>query len=201
MQGPEIDARTPQGQEEYRGDSEYRYLLARVIETFPIPNPHGMCNGGSMLFIMLNPSIADADRDDPTIRRCRGFALRDRANKLRVVNLFAYRATDPRVLNAAAAAGRDIVGEENYPIIREQVLAATVVVCAWGTRGYTTAPLRRATERGVFVIQNALKEAGKIGYCLGRPTKEGMPRHPLYAHSFAALNVWHSPSNHLAGWV
>src|SRR5438105_250311 len=72
-------------------DKQYRYLLTRSWDHIP----------QAMTWIMLNPSTADAFRDDPTIRRCISFARREGCGSIRVVNLFALRATDPRDLTAS----------------------------------------------------------------------------------------------------
>jgi hypothetical protein len=66
----------------------YRYLLGRT--GWP------GCSGGNMLFVMLNPSTADVYEDDNTIRRCTTFAQREGQSAMEVVNLYAYRSTDPK---------------------------------------------------------------------------------------------------------
>src|SRR5262247_619495 len=80
---------------------------------------------------MLNPSTADAWRDDPTIRRCVALSRAMGFDALVVVNLFALRATDPRVLRRAA----DPVGAGNARAIARAVGSASVVVAAWGVHG------------------------------------------------------------------
>lgn len=102
-------------------DGVYRYSLTRDWdETLPV-----------MLFVMLNPSTADAVVDDQTIRRCIGFAERAYMGGLEVVNLFAFRATDPKEMKAAP----DPVGPENNTVIRQALSEAKTVVCAWGAHG------------------------------------------------------------------
>lgn len=130
----------------------YRYRLLREWdETQP-----------RACFCMLNPSTADAWRDDATIRRCLGFARSWGCGSLEVVNLFAYRATSPAVLQQAS----DPIGSENDRHIQEAVSAAQIVVAAWGTHGEF---LKR--DRAVVPL---LGEA----HCLGM-TKSAFPRHPL----------------------
>jgi hypothetical protein len=68
--------------------ARHRYLLTRIWDKATPP----------VCFIMLNPSTADHHRDDPTIKRCMGFARRWGHGGIQVVNLFAYRATDPKEL-------------------------------------------------------------------------------------------------------
>ena len=145
-------------------DGRYRYLLARRVG--PGPN--------MATFIMLNPSTADATVDDPTIRKCIGFSRRWRCGVLRVVNLFAFRATDLGLLKAAA----DPVGPENLQwILRsvedtEQPPVRSTVVCAWGVHGahqnQDVAILRLLQRRAIPLVALGL-------------TKDGHPRHPLYA--------------------
>lgn len=99
----------------------YRYHLTRYWG-----------NGAALLFVMLNPSTADANLDDPTIRKCIGFAERNGCEGIEVVNLFAFRATDPRELKRAGYP----IGPENNAIIRSTAMDVAErggrIVCAWG---------------------------------------------------------------------
>lgn len=145
----------------------YRYVLQRSLGS--ILRWHR-----PMLFIMLNPSTADATHDDPTIRRCIGFAKREGMTHLAVVNLFALRATDPRQLQAAD----DPIGPENDRHIAEQVAKHPgAIVAAWGAH-----PFARARARDV------LTKFGPFN-CLGT-TRAGYPRHPLYVPSAQPLEVF-----------
>jgi hypothetical protein len=138
----------------------HRYLLTREL-------------GGTSTctWIMLNPSTADADVDDPTIRRCVAFTKAWGYGRLEVVNLFAYRATNPKELAEAASAGINAVGEDNDEHIIGSALAADRVVAAWGAHPY-------AATRGARV-RWLLSGVRDRTCCLGR-TKTGYPRHPLY---------------------
>ncbi len=100
----------------------YRYSLTRVWNP-ALPR---------IYFVMLNPSTADATQDDPTIRKCRGFASRAGAGSLKVVNLYALRSTDPNAL--LAAAWEDRIGPENDWHMRGAMNRAGRVVFAWGAR-------------------------------------------------------------------
>jgi hypothetical protein len=147
-------------------DGRYRYHLRPIIP-----------GGGRLVatFIMLNPSTADHEVDDPTIRKCIGFCRRWGCGELHVVNLFAVRATDPADMRKAS----DPVGPENIDWVRRAVNRTAypsgpadrdIVVCAWGTHG--------------SYMDQDLTVLGWIeGVCkpmaLGI-TRDGHPRHPLY---------------------
>jgi hypothetical protein len=118
-----------------------------------------------ILFIMLNPSTADATQDDPTIRRCIRFAEREQYTDLTVVNLFALRATDPKQLKLVD----DPIGPENNLHIEKAVAGHRnhLIVAAWGAHPFARFRGHEVNSRfGPFE-------------CLG-VTKCGDPRHPLY---------------------
>ena len=127
----------------------------------------------TMCFIMLNPSKADAAIDDPTVRRCIRFA-RDRGyGGISVVNLFAFRATDPAELKASGW----LVGPDNDVHILRAVFDASEVVCAWG-----------ANARGhprVVQVRNLIS-LWCVPVALGL-TDDGVPRHPLYLRADSVL--------------
>ncbi len=127
-------------------------------------------------FIMLNPSTATAQEDDPTVRRAADFAKRWGYAGLVVTNLFAYRSTDPGRLYHAREEHWylskpicGIVGPENDAAILNVAKGASLVMVAWGVHG-------AIQDRGLRVLE--LLE-GIPCYCLG-VTKEGFPKHPLY---------------------
>jgi len=132
----------------------------------------------SCVFIMLNPSTADGDKDDPTIRRCVGFAKSWKFERLEVVNLFSYRATKPSELFALFPKG-DPIGWQNEEWIGRAVADAGLIVCAWGAHGGFIG--QDETVRGWVEKQSNLPL-----YALGF-TKDGHPRHPLYAPSNSTL--------------
>jgi hypothetical protein len=146
----------------------YRYTLTRDT------------GGGSGIvnFIMLNPSTADASVDDPTIRRCIGFARAWGYRTLVVTNLFALRATDPAALKTAVEA----VGPENDGHLLEQARVADLVVCAWGATG-------KLYGRGDRVTLILAVEARKTLHCL-RKTAAGHPGHPLYLPASLTPQRW-----------
>jgi hypothetical protein len=141
----------------------YRYELTRAWDDGVL-----FASRGELVVVMLNPSTADAERDDPTIRRVVGFAKRDGFSSLRVLNLFALRSTNPNALVHEAA-----VGPDNDQALRDALAAAVArdvpVLAAWGASPWTVArvPHVLALVPGVTWV------------CLGR-TKDGAPRHPLY---------------------
>lgn len=135
-------------------DDVYRYSLTR---TWDAAKPR-------CCFVMLNPSTADASEDDPTIRRCIGFAKAWGYGSLEVVNLFAFRATDPTQLSKTVL---NQVGIENDSYIAKAVENASVVVCAWGC-------FKPATERA----RQVLAMIPKPHYL--KLNKDGVPCHPLY---------------------
>src|ERR1700723_1611406 len=136
----------------------YRYRLSRIWNEAR----------HSLAFVMLNPSTADAEVDDPTVRRCMAFARREGYGGIEVANLYAFRATSPDDLWRA----KDPCGPENDDHLRNVALASaaygTPVVCAWGAHG-------GKTNRPIHLMQ----QVGATLVCLGR-TRGGQPRHPLY---------------------
>jgi hypothetical protein len=139
-------------------DGVYRWTLTRRWSEKPRD-----------VWIMLNPSTADAEVDDATIRRCIGFSRKFGAGGMTVVNLFAYRATDPARLRTE---GIDPVGDRNDGVIaRCAHLARPLggrVICAWGSHAL-----------GVNRGRHVRDLIGSPLFCLGT-TRGGHPRHPLY---------------------
>lgn len=136
----------------------YRYRLSRL-----------WADGQTLAIVMLNPSTADAEQDDPTIRRCVGFARREGFGGIVVVNLFAYRATKPSALWSAPDADR--IGPENDEHISAACKSASRVLLAWGSHG------ERCPGRALEVHVRAAANC-RDTVCLGR-TKDRHPRHPL----------------------
>lgn len=122
---------------------------------------------GTVNFIMLNPSTADEYKNDPTVERCERRAREWGYRRLIVTNLFAFRATDPREMKAAA----DPVGRENDAAIVAAAKESDLVIAAWGNHGFH---LGRAD-----VVRAALCSQRVRLKCL-RVSKSGHPAHPLY---------------------
>lgn len=139
----------------------YRYTLERVWH-------EGL---SSVVFIMLNPSTADHEVDDPTIRRCVDFAKRWGYGGIIVVNLFAVRSKDPQALYAAD----DPVGPDNHTHVKNVLDRAyfqkAAVVCAWGVHGVYMDQDR--TMLGWIEAEGLKPMALDL-------TKAGHPKHPLY---------------------
>jgi len=172
----------PEGTAVVSADGRFRYLLTRAWTN---PAEPGLFDGPGeirrMLFVMVNPSTADGDVDDPTIRRCKGYAKCEGFNRLEVVNLFAYRATNPDDLLKVD----DPVGVENEMYVRHAIEDADMVVCAWGAAyARLHARLFRVEQR--LPIEMMVRSTGKTPYCLGF-TKGGDPRHPLMTKLDALL--------------
>ncbi len=129
---------------------------------------------------MLNPSTADETENDPTVRRCIGFAQEWKCGSLEVVNIFAYRSTDPKKLEKVP----DPVGPDNDNSILKAAHRADIVVAAWGTWG-------RVQDRGEAVRR--LLESCDVHH-LGL-TKAGYPKHPLYLRADTKPILWKLPEN------
>lgn len=136
----------------------------------------------TLLFVMLNPSTADDTKDDPTIRKCIGFASQLGYFALEVVNLFAYRATDPRDLRAAWSSGTDVVGSDNDDTILRSAHDADRVIAAWGA--FSSCNLRTRADE-VLKLLRRHKEVSSFGV-----SKDGSPRHPLMLAYASELKPW-----------
>lgn len=136
---------------------EYRYTLGRVWDP----------KGPRVLFVMLNPSTADAEKDDATVRRCIAFAKSWGYGSLEVGNLFAFRARFPKDLRAAQRP----IGIDNASALQVMQSRAALTILAWGNHG-------EFHDQGNKVGRE-LSLRGKVA-TLGI-TKRGQPRHPLYA--------------------
>lgn len=135
----------------------YRYSLTREWS-----------NGRTVAVIGLNPSTADSTIDDPTVRRCVGFAYSWGFARLVIVNLFAYRSRHPERL----ASVDDPIGPMNDRCLRRVVEIADLTLVAWGNRG------------GFLDRDRALLAWLPEPHCLG-VTSQGFPRHPLYVPASA----------------
>ena len=152
-------------------DGVYRYRLEREGR-----------GTGSTAVIMVNPSTADAENDDATIRKLRGFGDRYGWGRIIVGNLFAYRATDVREL----ARSFDPIGPENDAHLRNILADASRLVVAWGPMGKLPKPLR---QRWRAIHGMAAAEA-LVPKSIGAPAKDGHPCHPLMLPYDRQLQTW-----------
>lgn len=149
---------------------KYRYLLRRAWDH---DKPRA-------LFVMLNPSTADASVDDATIRSCIRLCKAMDYGALEVVNLFAWRATDPDELWKVP----EPVGVKTAETAREALARCRTAICAWGAHPFVD---RNAISRRFYV--EAIEAAHVRAYCLGR-TKSGAPKHPLYIKTGTPLEAY-----------
>lgn len=147
---------------------KYRYLLRR---TWDHAKPRA-------LLIMLNPSTADASTDDATIRSCvrllRGLGY----GSAEVVNLMAWRATNPKELPPKPS---DAMGAGNATVIDAAMSRCDVAICAWGAHPYA--------ERFARAVLDIVSLHRPSAYCFGK-TKSGAPKHPLYIKSGTPLEIF-----------
>ncbi|WP_353930180.1 DUF1643 domain-containing protein [Okeanomitos corallinicola TIOX110] len=147
-------------------DGNYRYLLGRKWDV----------NLQQVTFVMLNPSTADHEKDDQTLRKCINFAKSWGYGSLEVVNLFAYRATKPNKLKS-----KDIepVGSKNNQYILSAIERAEKIILGWGAWlddvSISKYPIIKHRDKEVLTLINDKKPL----YCL-RITKNGYPNHPVY---------------------
>lgn len=149
----------------YSADMEYRYAFGRWWGQEDLAS--------TVVWVLLNPATGDTERRRrPTLERCIAWSRADFSGLL-IVNLFAYRATDPRVLRVAS----DPVGVANDDALRRITADAPRTIVAWGSRGR----LRGRSSAVASVLTTPM--------CLGT-TKRGEPRHPLYVPSGTPLFPW-----------
>jgi len=134
-----------------------------------------------LMFVGLNPSTADEFKNDPTVRRVMGFARQWKYDGLVMMNIFAYRATDPKVMKTVV----DPVGPENDAWLLKMagatIMQGCPIIAGWGAHGVH---LRRDS-----VVIELLSEFDL--YCLGK-TKGGYPKHPLYLRSDTTIGMFSS---------
>lgn len=162
-------------------DGLYRYRLRR---SWAPPEAETR----AVVWVMLNPSTADANIDDATISKCKAFARTWGRDGIIVVNLFAWRATDPRDLVAADLAGKPIRGPENDRYLAETFDLARErewpVIAAWGAH-------KLAGPRGRVVARRAERDHGVTLQAL-KVTASGAPGHPLYLPGASEPFPWQS---------
>ena len=161
----------------FSADRRYRYRLTRKIEG----------GSGAVTFVMLNPSIADESQDDPTIRKCRGFAKRWGYGTMHAVNLSPYRATHPANLYKALPEPRRI-RRQNTSIVLETASESELIVLAYGNPAERLVKTK-GTRGRVRRMTRLLTESGNGLHCLGI-TNSGYPRHPVRIAYDTPLEVY-----------
>jgi hypothetical protein len=132
--------------------------------------------GPAVMVVGLNPSTADAIHNDPTIRRCLGFARAWGYGALCMTNLFAYRALDPARLKRV----KDPIGAENDHSLQQLARGAALILAAWGNHG--------GLHGRDLVVRGLLPELHILGL-----TRMGQPRHPLYLPRGLQPQLWPQP--------
>lgn len=170
-------------------DGWYRYLLRERFDKDPATDVK------PVVFCMLNPSKAGAFRNDPTWTRCCTFARSFGGTSVTVVNVYAYRATDPRDLRAVIRDSGEAVaaGGLNEKFLRELPANALRIV-AWGA-GLPRVSLAR--DRAINHLAGSTVAPYRLA-CLGI-TSAGEPRHPLFLASDTRLQLWRS--GNAPGWA
>lgn len=161
-------------------DRLYRYVLYRSLDgaAWDAERSSEGKLRHSVLFVMLNPSIADERTDDPTVLKCMKFGRRMGMDRLVIVNLFAFRSTDPKALKAQPE-GFDVIGPDNNRVIMEQAKHASKIVCAWGNHGSYL--VRSTAVKGL--IAGSTPETPTYF----KVTNSNEPAHPLYQRDDAPL--------------
>lgn len=150
----------------------YRYSL-RVEINFPNGRSSRCCS-----FIGLNPSTADHNAPDPTVKRCLRWATKWGFDSFVMLNAFAYRATDPENMKSQ----RDPVGQMNDAHLQVNTLCSDRVVVCWGNHG-------GHMGRQDWILINLRTWNEENTFCFGR-TGRGYPKHPLYLRNDTPLERW-----------
>lgn len=145
-------------------------------------------DGESVLFVGLNPSTADEIENDATIRRCIGFAKQWGYAGIYMLNLFAFRSTDPKALTTAL----DPVGPDNDGAFDLYSSRAALIIAAWGS----VPPNRRRNLDWENRINRVLNTLRKPVYCLGQ-TADGRPRHPSRISYAVPRELYWEPSRRI----
>lgn len=167
----------------------YRYRLERA-DLPPLPeviidddNFHPLC-GKVVAFFGINPSTADAELDDSTVRKWTGFCRRWGVPRYIVGNVFAFRATDVGALYHAENA----VGPENLRHLKQIIADADVLVPCWGSSDKVFKSMRGRLQTLLYILQSSGKPVMHFGL-----TKSGDPKHPLMLGYDTPLTEWRMP--------
>ena len=151
----------------------YRYKLWRIWDK----------DKPKVMFLMLNPSTADGTNDDPTIRRCIGYAKSWGYGGLVVCNLFAYRSTHPEtLLYCEETLGINPIGDRNITTIFRQASKVDKIICAWGNEKIVNKLIDDRLRSSLIILKDRL-------YIL-ELSKYGVPKHPLYLKKDLKPILW-----------
>lgn len=199
-------ARGPRGWAAYSPDARvdtdptprrFRYLLGRkiaqprAVDGRALPGGHDLGTTERaarieaelvLLFVLLNPSTATEQDNDPTITRCEGYALDWGYTHLWIANVFAYRSTDPYAMIKAQKRGEDVIGPLNDAAIRAAAAHADAVVCGWGNHG-------RLGDRS-SKVRKMLEDDLRTPHVLKLNHKTEEPVHPLYQPRALTPRPW-----------
>lgn len=151
----------------------YRYRLSRTWDT----------SRSMVAFVLLNPSTADAERDDMTVTKCVGFAEQWGYGRIEIANLFALRASKPEELRSAVPPQ----GPDNDEHLRDVLSIGCAVVVGWGASIEKVRPSMRASAMHAFI--DMAHELHRPLDCIGR-TSAGHPRHPSRTGYATQLETW-----------
>ena len=130
---------------------------------------------------MLNPSTADAETDDATIRSCIRLCRSWGHGGLEVINLYGWRATDPGKLSGVT----DPVGPKNDLIAEVAIKRCDLTICAWGAH--------HAADKRAAEMLRLIRRHRPAAFCLGT-TRAGAPKHPLYVKTGTPLVMFSLPT-------
>lgn len=157
----------------FSADRVHRYTLWRDMSGRLFDG-----EGGYVMFIGVNPSTADEQKDDPTLRKVQTLTRMWGYSEVVMTNLFAFRATDPDVMKASASP----IGEDNDYWLDLCARFASMIVCAWGKHG-------AHRQRDKAVLRRLLNGHGEKIYHLGR-NFDGTPKHPCYLPNSTKHILW-----------
>jgi hypothetical protein len=152
-------------------DWEYRYYLSREVSS----------DGIVIAYFGVNPSLADAEVDDQTVRKWKGFTIRNGGCRMIVGNLFAYRSPDVKSLAKVS----DPVGPENWSYLYKILSEADILVPCWGNSNKIPAYLRGQIDKVTDVLFSSGKPVKVFGL-----TSNGQPKHPLMLGYDTTLREW-----------
>jgi hypothetical protein len=188
----------------YSEDGLYRYRLMRDLRGEPPRSNHNIATCAAyevrqqalpfwddqprptllarrLLWILLNPSTAGALATDPTLRKCMAYARLWGYGLVELVNVYAYRATDPSELVQARRGHRDVRGPVNQEVVLAAAGDADLIVGGWGTKAH---------DDDVAWVEHLVQaRVGKDIHAIAL-TKDGWPRHPLYVPNARVPSSW-----------